>query len=275
MIFNKKRLIYTLITLIAGLIIFQLLCGKLFPFSPVTLGFKKHELKNTVVYVQNEAEVVNFDALDTLIKGVEEAHDLDFIRKPGIFFFKDSLNYIRHSPLTTRFGAFSSGRLFIAPWSVKEARQGKISMEVYVKHELSHVLIFQHKGFIGSSFYPAWLLEGIAVYTSEQLGTTHYPGKEETYQLIARGNFMPPGDFRTKREDRTKLEVKYKHAFMYSEFACIVDYLIESYGKEKFLSFMKALLDKNNFEEVFIEIYQLEFEKMLAEFKEHVYVKLK
>ncbi len=46
------------------------------------------------------------------------------------------------------FFAFSSGRLFISPWALKEANEGKISLMTNVKHELSHVLILHHNGIV-------------------------------------------------------------------------------------------------------------------------------
>ena len=47
-----------------------------------------------------------------------------------------------------KFFAFSTSRLFISPLALKEANDGKISLMTYVKHELSHVLILQHKGIV-------------------------------------------------------------------------------------------------------------------------------
>ena len=106
-------------------------------------------------------------------------------------------------------------------------------MEIYLRHELSHSLLNSNTGIIHAYKYPAWLQEGIAVYSANQMGTSFYPNKSETYQAIKQGNFMPPLDFKTSREDRVKLNVKYPITFMYSEFACIVDYLAETYGKGK------------------------------------------
>jgi len=51
---------------------------------------------------------------------------------------------------------------------------------------------------------------------------------------------MPPKYFKTGKEDDIKLEVKFRIAFMYSEFACIVDYLVTTYGKDKLLQYMKG-----------------------------------
>ena len=78
---------------------------------------------------------------------------------------------------------------------------------------------------------------------------------------------MPPFDFKTNKEDRIKLDVKYRITFMYSEFACIVDYMISKNGKAKFLAYMKGLIKDNDHEKVFRQIYGIDFDKFLVDFK--------
>jgi len=102
----------------------------------IITGFSKHQLANTIIYVQKGADYSDFRLIDILIKPEEDFHDLKFTRKPEIFVFRDSLTYIRHSPSKARFCSFP-GRLFITPWALREAAQGKISLIIYVRHELS------------------------------------------------------------------------------------------------------------------------------------------
>ena len=54
---------------------------------------------------------------------------------------------------------------------------------------------------------------------------------------------------------------------MYSEFACIVDYMVQAYGKEKFLQYMKGLLSSSDHDRIFKEIYGIDFENFLQDFK--------
>lgn len=267
---QKNKIAYgisILFIIIAG---YLFLFGKLFAFSPVIIGFDKHESKNSIFYIQGDSKYIDFEIIDTLIPSIEKFHELNFIRKPKIFIFQDSLKYIHRSLSKARFCAFSSGRLFISPWALKEAKQGKISIPIYTKHELSHVLILQNKGIFSELKYPKWLLEGIAVYSANQMGTSFYPGKEETYKAIAHGNFVPPLDFKTKRESKINLNVKYQITFMYSEFACIVDYLIIKYGRDKFMSYMKVLIKENDHDEIFRKIYGVDFDESIVEFLKYV-----
>lgn len=81
---------------------------------------------------------------------------------------------------------------------------------------------------------------------------------------------MPPEYFKTKKEDRINLDVQYRITFMYSEFACIVDYLIEKFGKEKFLSYMKELTTISDHDKIFKKIYGIEFGKCITNFRESI-----
>jgi len=73
------------------------------------------------------------------------------------------------------------------------------------------------------------------------MGTSFYPSKDETYHAIALGNFLHPFDFKTKREDNAKLNVKYRHyLYVFWSLPCIVDHLVANYGKDKFLLYTKV-----------------------------------
>jgi len=270
MISKLKKILIGITIVVFGFLGYLFLFGKLFTFSPIIIGFAKHELINTIIYVQKGADYNDFKRIDTLIPTIENFHDLRFTKKPKIFIFRDSLSFIKRSFSKARFSAYSSGRLIISPWALKEDQQGIISLEIYVRHELSHVLIFQHKGILAELRYPKWLLEGIAVYSTNQMGTSFYPSKDETFHAIAQGNFLPPFDFKTNREDKIKLNVKYRITFMYSEFACIVDYLVANYGKDKFLLYMKSLINSNDHDKIFKQIYGIDFDKFIKDFRQFV-----
>ena len=57
---------------------------------------------------------------------------------------------------------------------------------------------------------------------------------------------------------------------MYSEFACIVDYLFANYGKTKFLFYMKSLLKDNDLNKIFKQINGIDFDKFLIHFRQFV-----
>lgn len=269
----RKKLKYTILIgaiFVLGILLYSFLFGKLFPYSPIVIGFSENELEKIIVYVQEKAEYTDFKRIDSLIPKVEDFHELKFLRKPRIFIFKDNKSYYQRSISKARFCAFYNGDIVISPWALEEDGKGEISLEIYLTHELSHSLLHQHSGIIRSSQYPAWLLEGVAVYSSNQMGTSWYPSKDETINYIRKGNFVPPKYFKTKKEDKINLDVKYRNTFMYSEFACIVDCLIEKHGKENFLSYIKELTNNSSHDMVFKNIYGIEFDKCIQDFRESI-----
>jgi len=268
---NKKGFILGVAGLVAvSLAMYSFLFGKLFPYSPLIIGFSRHDLEHIVVYVQHGTEYSGLKEIDVLIPKVEAFHELTFRKKPRLFIFKDDAGYRQRSISKSRFCAFFNGDVVISPWALREAEKGEISLEIYLRHELSHSLLHQHAGVLRAYRYPAWLLEGIAVYSTGQMGTSWYPSKEETYEKIRNGNFMPPEVFKSRKEDRIPLDVTYRATFIYSEFACMVDYLIETYGKDRFLSYMKELLRNGDHDRVFKKMFGIDFSEGVQNFRKSV-----
>ncbi|HPI18803.1 MAG TPA: hypothetical protein PKY56_00395 [Candidatus Kapabacteria bacterium] len=269
----KRKILYSVFGIIFILIVVfthHLLFGKLFAYSPVYIGFEKNEMQNTEIYIQDGSDIPNLKSIDTLIPIVEEFHGLKFKYKPKIYIFRDSSAFLNRSISKARFCVYPNSNLFISPWAIKEAQAGKISMEIYVTHELSHTLIYQHCGLFSSIKYPEWFLEGLAVYSANQMGTSFYPSKELTYSLIRQGNFMPPEYFKTKNEEKIKLNMKNEIAFIYSELACIVDYMVIRFGKEKMLIFMKTLIDNSDYKMNFKKIYGIDFDAFIKDFDDFI-----
>lgn len=273
--FTKKRIVLTLavaaVIAAVGSLTYLFLWGKLFPYSPVMIGFSKHELSNTIVYVQYGAKYDDYTVINSYPPAVEKSHELRFRKKPKVYIFRDKGSYLRRSITKARFCAYPNGSLVVSPWALQEAQEGKISLEIYLKHELSHTLLYQHMGTLASYVYfPRWLLEGIAMYHSNQMSTSWYPGKKETYVYIRQGNFINPRDYSTAREKRAVLNVKYPIAFIYSEFGCIVDDLIITYGKEKFMQYVRRLSFASNHDKVFREVYGIDFDDFLLDFRKRI-----
>jgi hypothetical protein len=271
-IFKKKKIraFFTCtILLIIGILVYEFLWGKLFPFSPVIIGFSKYELPEATVYIQNGAKYKDFTGLDSLIRQVEKFHEWKFLHNPKIFLFRDNESYWHRSFTKGLFVTYYD-RIFVTPTAISEVSEGKISMNIFLLHELSHSLIHQHLGLTKFNKFPKWLIEGVAVYSANQMGTSIYPGKQETYKLIKQGYFLPPEIFRTNEEKKFNLNLENKIGFLYSEFACIVDYMIDSFGKEKFIVYLKQLCDNPDNDEVFKNVYGIDFETFIYNFRNNV-----
>jgi len=262
-----KKPVSGLLLLIVGIILFyNLLFGKLFPLSPLAIGFDKHELKNVIIYIQNGSDYNNYNEINNFTTSVEKFHNLKFIEKPRIYIFSDKDSYLRRNITKARFYAYPNNKLVVSSWAIDESKKGILSLEIYIKHELSHIILCQNMSYLAAYNYPKWLMEGIAVYSVNQMGTSWYPSKKKTFEIIKSGDYFPTNLYKTKNEDSIKINTENRIAFMYSEFGCIVDFLIEKYGKVKFDNYMKGLFVHNNHDAFFKEIYGINFSDSLNEF---------
>ena len=88
-----------------------------------------------------------------------------------------------------------------------------------------------------------------------------------TYTIrLKKGIYFPPYLWKTNQEDSVELRIKDPTAFKYSEFASIVDFLIEKYGRDKFERYMKSLLINHDNNAVFKDIYGIDFNDFLKDF---------
>jgi hypothetical protein len=267
----KRKYIYITIPIAVFFVLLYLfLFGGLFPFSPVAFGFQKYEQENTIIYIQNGSTFQDYQVIDFYLESVEVSHHLKFSEKPKIFIFSDENSYLKRARTNARFIAYPDRSLMASPWAIDESQEGIISLEIYLKHELSHILLNQNMGLIADIRYPKWLMEGIAMYTAEQMGTSIYPSKSQVYELIREGNYFPPQFYKTNQEEDIQLNVENRITFLYSEFACIVDYLIERYGEEKFHHYMTGLFTNTNHDEVFKQVFQIDFADFQNKFVEYV-----
>jgi hypothetical protein len=264
------KIIIAITAILLAISIYTVVFGKLLPYSPIAIGFNKHETAHTIVYAENGGNFRDFEKIDKLLGPVEEFHRMKFKHKPKIYIFSDKSDYYRRTFSRARFYSYPNGNLVVAPWAVAEADSGLISLDIYLTHELSHTILYQNMGVLAAYHFPQWLMEGLAVYSSNQMGTSKYPSKERTYQAIRDGNFLPPEYFKTDKEDKVKLDIENRATFIYSEFGCIVDYMIQKYGKDTFITYLQLLMDNENFKTAFSKIYGTELDTVLSDFRNQV-----
>lgn len=261
-------------TVLLGFLACMFLWGRLFPYSPVIVGFDRTDYPSVAVYTQKGFDFGDTGWIDSLPRRVEEFHGLDFSSRPRVFLFGDDGTYSRRSPSRARLCAFPSGSVVVSPWASREDAEGLISLETYLTHELSHTLLYQHMNLIAVLRYPRWLMEGIATLGADQMGATFYPDVDETRLLIGRGNWMPPALFGEQGEDSVRLDVENRQPFIYCEFALIVDDLIDRFGRVRFQEYMTGHTFWSDPDEVFESIYGMEFEEYLSTFRSDLYLEL-
>jgi hypothetical protein len=272
---------------VCAVLVYLLVWGRYSPYGPVVYGFERHDLPATVVYVERDdgqdtahaaaagssaasMPAPDLAAIDALVAEVEEAHSLRFKSRPRLLLFRDTETYARRTTTRARACTYYNGTIVVSPWVQQEDAEGVLSLDVYLRHELSHALLYQHMGMLAALRYPKWLLEGIATWSAGQMGTFAYPSAAETRALIAAGDWMPPDVYRTSGEDDVPLAVDDRMTFMYCEFACIVDDLVARYGRETFFAYVTALMDDDDHDAVFRQTFGIGFDAYLDAFRQRV-----
>ena len=263
----RWKISISVMAVLVVILAYNVVFGKLLPYSPVAIGFEKHEMDHTIVYVADGSNFKDFEKFDMLLGPVEAFHQLKFLRKPKIYIFSDKAEYYRRTITRARFCTYPNGDIVVAPWAITDADSGNISLEIYLTHELSHTILYQNMGVLAAYHFPQWLMEGTAVYSANQMGTSFYPDKQRTYQAIRDGVYFPPELFKTKRENEINLDIENPIAFKYSEFGCIVDYLVLKYGKDRFIDYLKLLIENENYKDAFKIIYHSDIDIELEDFK--------
>jgi hypothetical protein len=254
------------------LAVYELLLGRMFPFSPVVVGFSRQEYGNYVVYHHGQPEVSQLSYLSDVV-GIEETyHGMAFKSKPEIFLCRDDSEFQRLSGGKARFNAVN-GRLFVSQRAQEDAKQGRIDLRTYLTHEMSHCLLHQHMSPLRALKMPRWLFEGIAMDCAGQMGVGVYPAKSEVYQAVAQGVFCEPADFGTylggEKGTAVSCPITNKTAFFYSEFGCIVEFIRSSHGTQQYQAFLNDIVESHslNVEKSFERVYGKNFGDEMARFK--------
>ncbi|NLZ06574.1 MAG: hypothetical protein GXY19_15525 [Phycisphaerae bacterium] len=252
--------------------VYELLFGRLFPFSPVVAGFSRQEYESFIVYHHGQPESSQLSYLSDVVAIEEDYHGMPFRSEPEIFLCRDDREYHRLTGGRARFIAIN-GRLFVSKRAQDDARQGRIDLRTYLTHEMSHCLLQQHMSILRSLKVPRWLLEGTAMDCAGQVGVGIYPDRSRVYDAVARGVFCEPADFGTvlDGEKGTALScpIENRTAFFYSEFGCLVEFLRSSHGAQRYQAFLKDLVESRtlNVEKSFEEAYGTTLGDEIARFK--------
>jgi hypothetical protein len=261
---SKKKWIVAALSVAALLLlaVYELFFGRLFPFSPVVIGFSREERDNCVVYHHGQPELPQLSYLSDVVTMEEKYHGMSFGSKPEIFFCKNDSEFRRLSGGKARFIAIN-GRVFVLKHAQEDARQGQIDLRTYLTHEMSHGLLQQHMSLLRCAKMPRWLVEGVAMDCAGQVGIGVYPAKSEVYQAVAQDIFCEPADYGTflsgERGTAISCPLTNKSAFFYSQFGCMVEFLRSSYGTQRFQAFLMdvvkshSLSVEDSFEAVFGE----------------------
>lgn len=261
MIKDFKRNIQKLWKLISTMLFIALLIafffGPLIPFSPAKIGYDSVESKKAVVYIRDKSLLKPFYAnTDTIMSDIENLYGLKYTNPIQIFVTLDYEELGKYIPWLDYKGlggvALQVGDVIYI--NTKKIAERQYSEEEFVRHELVHSLISQHASLMDNLEIDrqVWLSEGIATY----FGGPNYLTKEEFLHIL--GEKKP--DFFNLNPDEPK--------FNYTLYRYFIQYLMDTFGKEKFQTFLKAYIeDPREYRKLFSDMYGISFEDALKGFE--------
>lgn len=261
-----KKLITTIVLiLIISFCLDQLFWGRLFPWSPHKFGYRQIQTAKATVILPNTVpfpkELQNINQLFT---EVEQFHQLRFKKRVAIILPKNFSQFIKFTGQNGVACSLQTGTvIYLSP----KIRAEKREMAAILKHELSHIILYQHTSFSKSAKIPQWLNEGVAIYS----GNPHdyYQGEEFTKLAVGRGYFF---DITNPAQGVKKIPRKYRNRFIYAEYRSFIEYLTQKYGALKLRKYVKTVIIQPELaNKLFKQIYQIDFSEMALNFKEAVF----
>ena len=261
---KKKYFFWALLILF----VMYLFWGPLFPWNSVKPGYKKIKSSKATIFISGfdkDRDRVAYN-LDKIIREEEVFHGLEFKKNFRIIILGKESNMKRYLPWIKGSGYSVSlgflNTIYIGP----NARISPFGTEVFLKHEMSHLLIHQNTSSGRNNMEmlrQGWLTEGLASY----FGGPHYYDKEHFVELWTKKglqfNSLYMGN--PHEMDRNTIRLKYTY------YRFLIEFLIETYGLDKLQSYVKNYSENpENYEEIFLGIYNNHLNDLLRDFNTYM-----
>ncbi len=256
-----------------SVVVYQAGWGRLMAFLPWAPGFERVESSRAIVFHPADKHLAASGVakgIDGLIAQVEGFHGLAFRIRPEVFLTGTETEYRRISGGSARFRALPvRGRVFVSPRALSQSERQEIHLDTYLRHELSHSLIYQHLGWPGLLGLAPWFEEGLATLSAEQLGVDGYFDRDHVLAWWRLGRAVPPSQYQSRWEDSkaiTSLPDGERFLFLFAQYALLIDELIAEEGRPRFQSLLNRLLRGEDLDEAFTMEYGASPDTYFSEF---------
>ena len=246
-IMKKGVVVFLLVILVV--LVYGFLFGPLFPYSPVKFGFSKLELKRGTVFYPKETRLSDdYFRLDSLISETETFHKLRFKKNVKVIVCATRGQYKRFSTQSAHACAMLTGTIIYINPGIKNTGR---DLTGFLKHELSHAILYQNTSIFKALRFKSWLREGLAVYYGNP---HHYYNVGKFLELsVDKGYFFDALDEKAKIDN---IPESIRYFYVYGEYRSFVEYIVNAYGLEAFWNFTHAYIknpksEKQLFKDVF------------------------
>lgn len=267
-----KRVLTGCVCVLLAVLIYHAGWGRLMLFLPWAPGFDRVEHSRAVVLFHPDARSAALgvaSGIDDLVVQVGCFHGLTFRMRPEVFVTSSEAEYQRISGGSARFRTMPvRGRVFVSPRAMSQSETGEIHVDTYLRHELSHALVFQHLGWSGMLGLPPWFEEGLATLSSNQMGVDGYFNQEQVIAWWKLGRSVPPSQYQSHWQDSDAtmlLPDGERFFFLNAQYALLLDDLIARHGRPKFQSLLNRLMRGEDMEKAFQSEYDTSTDSYFAE----------
>ncbi|HUW62032.1 MAG TPA: hypothetical protein VMZ06_13610 [Candidatus Bathyarchaeia archaeon] len=271
---------------VAAVLLYALLFGPLFAFSPLKFGFNELHLgRCKVSYPSGATPDPAYSQLDDLMAETEKFHRLSFKKNVLVIVCASNSQYRRFSLASGNACTVQTGTVIYIRPSISEAayppriaHQGgvlkllppanpaKRDLASFLKHELSHAVLYQNTTLWKAMKIKRWPEEGLAVYFGN---THHYYAGEDLRSLAIDDGFW----FNLTNEDAEPVGIPdgIKHFFSYGAYCGFITYLVDTYGRHHVLNFVKDYIrSPQNEEALFKKQFGISLNDALEEFRKRL-----
>jgi hypothetical protein len=190
----KFKILSTMIFVVClTLIGYSAAFGRLLPYSPIIVGFEKKTYKMATVYYHKGYNLPPLEEIDTFFEKNVNIHGLKYKRNVDVILCESDREKIRITgSLARAHSFFIFGRVVVSRRLQDEAVAHEKPFGMYLQHELSHSLTQQNLSLLRTFTFPAWLNEGLAVYSSDQFGKAGYFTRKEVSEHLSQEIFYHP-----------------------------------------------------------------------------------
>jgi len=142
---------------------------------------------------------------------------------------------------------WAKGRVHVIKKEIVTYAKEEEFLEYTLPHELGHIIFRETIGF--DKKLPLWLDEGVAVLQEKDRSKYLNTAKK----IIGTKNFVPLYELSKVRDYE-----KVPPVVLYSEAASLVSFLLEEYGRRRFVKFCRRIRDKDDWEKALLKVYKFE-----------------
>jgi hypothetical protein len=259
-----KKGVIAIFILVITILIYSFIWGILFPWSPIKFGFNKVSYSDSSIFYPNNMSIpIDYELIDHLMSETEKFHNLRFKKKVNIIICATKSQYQRFSTQRSPICTMYTGSVIYVNPSIRDTKR---DIKSFLKHELSHAIIYQNTTILKASKMKRWISEGLAVF----YGNSHHyhQGKEFFILAVDEGYFF---EFIKNSGNIGHIPKDIRYSFEYAEYRYFIEYLVVNFGSDLFFKFIhQYVLEPELEEELFKQIYNLELLDVFQRFESEV-----